>query len=231
MRSLAHRAEQDEQMDAADLDPATYARILTDLARVNWWTMAPRPTLAFLAKAIGDRRRFSLLDVGFGDGDMLRTIARWAQRRGIDADLTGVDLNPRSAGVARAKTPAGMNIRYITGDYRDHADGQDLIVSSLVTHHMDDPERIGFLRDMDRQARIGWFVNDLHRHLFAYLGFPVLARLMGWHRIVREDGQLSIARSFRPAEWRAMVAAAGLDPATVEIARRLPFRLCVARRH
>jgi hypothetical protein len=49
------------------------------------------------------------------------------------------------------------------------------------------------------------------------------------HRIVREDGQLSIARSFRPAEWRAILADAGIPPASVRIVRRFPFRLCVER--
>ncbi|RVT89495.1 methyltransferase domain-containing protein [Sphingomonas crocodyli] len=223
------RATQDEQMDAADIDPAEYARVLTDLAKVNWWTMATRPTLTFLDRAVADRRRFTLLDVGFGDGDMLRAIARWAAKRGIEADLIGVDLNPRSEDVARAATPADMPIRYITGDYRDHLGDVDLIVSSLVTHHMDDAERIDFLQTMERAARRGWFVNDIRRHWFPYLGFPILARLMGWHRIVREDGTLSIARGFVAREWRAMIDAAGLDPAAVSILPFFPFRLCVAR--
>ena len=218
-------------MDAADLDPAEYARVLTDLAKVNWWTMATRPTLRFLDRAVGDRRSFTLLDVGFGDGDMLRAVARWAAKRGIEAHLIGVDLNPKSAEVARAATPSTMNIRYVTGDYRDHLDNVDLIVSSLVAHHMSDAERIDFLRTMEHSAGVGWFVNDIHLHWLPWLGFPILARIMGWHRIVREDGTLSIARGFRPPEWHAMIAEAGLDPSTVAVERHFPFRLCVARRH
>jgi 2-polyprenyl-3-methyl-5-hydroxy-6-metoxy-1,4-benzoquinol methylase len=228
MRSLAHPAQEEEQMDAADLAPETYARVLADLASVNRWTMATRPTIGFLARALGDRRSFTLLDVGFGDGDMLRAIARWAARRGIAARLTGVDLNPKSKAVAEAKTAAHTDIRYVTGDYLEPAEQQpDFIISSLVTHHMDTLQRVAFLRVMQEKARIGWFVNDLHRHRFAYLGFPMLAQLMGWHRIVRQDGQLSIARSFRRAEWFGDIALAGIDPATIRIVRRFPFRLCV----
>ena len=100
MRSLAARALEDEQMDAAELDPATYAAILTDLAKVNRLTMTARPTLGFLERALGRATTFRLLDVGFGDGDMLRAIARWADARDIRADLTGIDLNPKSAAVA-----------------------------------------------------------------------------------------------------------------------------------
>lgn len=228
MRSLAIRAREGEQMDAIDLDPAVYARVLADLANVNRWTMAARPTIDFIARAIGDRRAFSLLDVGFGDGDMLRAIARWADRRGLAATLIGVDLNPNSAPVARGATPDHFAIDYRTGDYRDHLEpAPDLIISSLVTHHMTDEQRIGFLRDMHARARTGWHVNDLHRHRFAYIGFPLLARLMGWHRIVRQDGQLSIARSFRPDEWRTDIAAAGIPAAQIRVTRQFPFRLCV----
>ena len=221
-------------MDAPDLDPAVYAEVLTDLASVNRWTFAARPTLDFLARAVGDRRRFTLLDVGFGDGDLLRAIARWAEKRGIEAVLTGVDLNPGSAAIAKAATPDRFAIRYLTGDYRDHvrtAEGKDrfdLIVSSLVAHHMNYDQLLTFLRTMEAGAARGWHVNDLHRHRFAYLGFPLLARLMGWHRIVRQDGQLSIARAFRPREWTPLLAEAGLGPEAL-VTRRFPFRICVER--
>ena len=81
-------------MDSEDLDEATYVEVVHDLAKVNRITMAARPTLDFLARAVGERKRFKLLDVGFGDGDMLRRIADWADKRGIEAELVGVDLNP-----------------------------------------------------------------------------------------------------------------------------------------
>jgi hypothetical protein len=82
---------------------------------------------------------------------------------------------------------------------------------------------------MKEKARRGWLICDLHRHGFAYWGFPLLARLLVVHRIVREDGRLSIARSFRPAEWEEILRDAGIDPDLVTIVRRFPFRLCVER--
>jgi hypothetical protein len=78
---------------------------------------------------------------------------------------------------------------------------------------------------MDAEAKAGWMINDLHRHRFAWLGFPLLARLMRWHRIVRHDGQLSIARSYRPGEWLPLLHQAGVSRA--RIFRAFPFRLCV----
>jgi len=223
--TLATRSQAEELMDADDLDAATYADVVGDLASVNTVTLARRPTLDFLARATAGRKTFRLLDVGFGDGDMLRRIARWAAARGIEAELVGVDLNPRSEQAARAH---GGDIRYVTGDYADLADEPwDVIVSSLVAHHMTRNQLVAFLRFMERHASAGWFVNDLHRHGFAHWGFPILATLARWHPIVRHDGTLSIARSYRPDEWPPILSDAGISTATVR--RVFPFRLCVER--
>ena len=223
--SLAVRSQAEELMDADDLDAATYADVVGDLATVNTVTMARRPTLDFLARATAGRKSFRLLDVGFGDGDMLRRIARWAKAKGIEAELVGVDLNPRSEQAARAH---GGAIRYVTGDYADLAhEPWDVIVSSLVAHHMSHDQLIAFLRFMEGHASAGWFINDLHRHGFAHWGFPVLATIARWHPIVRHDGTLSIARSYRPDEWPPLLAEAGITEAKVR--RVFPFRLCVER--
>ena len=229
MSKLAVRSREDEQMDAADLDPAVYEQVLHDLARVNRWTFTAHPVLAFMNRAIGDAKRFRLMDVGFGDGDILRAIARWARRRGIEADLLGVDLNEKSVHAAQLATPGDLAIDYRAGDYLDQQGPFDFIISSQVTHHMTDDQLMTFLRHMEAEARMGWLICDLHRHGFAHWGFPILARLMMVHRIVREDGRLSIARSFRPAEWRELLAEAGIPEGAARIVRRFPFRLCVER--
>lgn len=224
---LETRALTEEQMDAEGLDPSIYARVLKDLAQVNTVTMARRPTLSFLNRVTArSSRPLRILDIGFGDGDMLRRIAHWAKARQQAVELVGIDLNPRSAEAAMTRTSASLPITYRTGDYADLADAPwDVILSSLVAHHMTHDQLVTFLRFMDQHAQRGWFINDLHRHGFAYAGYPLLARVAGWHRIVREDGTLSIARSYRPAEWPPILAEAGVHNARVF--RTFPFRLCV----
>ena len=229
MSKLDIRSREDEQMDAPDLDPAVYERVLHDLAKVNRFTFTAWPTLAFLKRAVGDATRFRLIDVGFGDGDVLRAVARWARRRGIEADLVGVDLNEKSVKAARDATPREMPIDYRAGDYADQPGPFDFIVSSQVTHHMTDPQLLAFLRHMEAEARMGWLVCDLHRLAFSYWGFPLLARFLMVHRIVREDGRLSIARSFRKAEWEDYLGQAEIAPQQVRIVRRFASRLCVER--
>ena len=149
---LAERLEAEELMDDPALPAGAYHQVLADLARVNRATFAYRPTLSFLDRAVGHRSDFRLLDVGFGDGDMLRAIAAWADRRGIAAELTGIDLNPRSKSAAEAKPSPSAPIRDLAGDYADLAGaGFDCIVSSLVAHHMSDAELDAFIRFMEER--------------------------------------------------------------------------------
>ena len=231
-QDFSRRSGQSEWMDGEDVPQEVYAACVTDLAKVNTVTLARPPTLAWLARAtrgLPAGGRFSLLDVGYGDGDMLRAIAAWAGRRGLKPYLRGVDLNPRSEPVARAKSGPGGDIDYRTGDAFADARPVDFIVSSLVTHHMPDPDVVRFLAWMEATAARGWFVNDLHRRAPAYWGFRLLSTVAGWHPFVRHDGPISVARSFRPAEWARLLAAAGVPAGAARVRRRFPYRLCVER--
>jgi 2-polyprenyl-3-methyl-5-hydroxy-6-metoxy-1,4-benzoquinol methylase len=221
-------ADLPELMDAPELDEAVYRRCLADLASVNRVTFTHRATLRWLARATAGRVGFSLLDVAFGQGDLLRAIAGWAAKRGLAADLSGIDLNPKSAAAAGLATPAGLKIAYLTGDVFEYAPAvaPDFIVTSQFTHHLDRGSIIRLLRWLEANAARGWFIADLHRHWLAYFGFPLLARLMRWHRIVRLDGTVSIARSFTRADWESMLAEAGI---AAEISWKTPFRYCVSR--
>ena len=223
---FARRADEPEWMDADDVPAATYAALIADLARVNTVTLARPPTLAWLARATQGLDSFSLVDIGFGHGDMLRAVAHWARRAGKRVELTGIDLNPRSAPVAAAAS-AGLGIRYLTGDAAALAGQPDFIISSLVAHHMADAELVGFIRWMEATAVRGWFINDLHRHRVAWAGFRALAGVLRWHPIVRHDGALSVRRAFVRGDWDRLLAAAGVQDA--EIRWHIPFRWGVGR--
>ena len=223
------RSPQLEWMDTEDVTAADFAACLRDLATVNTVTLARPPTIGFLRSLRLPRgSTLSVLDVGFGEGDMLRRIHRWGTRRGLRLHLAGIDLNPWSAAAARAATPPAMGIEYCTGDLFDQPPGGfDVVISSLFTHHLTDPQVVAFLHWMERTATRGWFVNDLHRHALAYHGFRALSAAAGWHRFVQHDGPISVARSFRRREWAALLERAGVQ---AELRWHMPFRLCVARR-
>ena len=224
-------------MDTEAVSEADFAACLRDLATVNTLTRARPPTIAWLRRATRGLPRgaeVSVLDVGFGEGDMLRRIHRWGRRRGLKLRLHGIDLQASSTAAARALTPASWGITYETGNLfdldQDGASGRrfDLIVSSLFAHHLDDGQVVAFLRWMERSAGRGWFINDLERHAVAYHGFRLLSAAAGWHRFVRHDGPVSVSRAFRREDWAHLLGEAGLD-GVAEVRWRLPFRLCVSR--
>jgi 2-polyprenyl-3-methyl-5-hydroxy-6-metoxy-1,4-benzoquinol methylase len=231
VRSFATRSTEDEWMDGEDVTTADFADLIHDLAIVNTVTLARRPTLNWLARAARDLDHFTLLDVGSGEGDMLRAVYAWAVKAGKTCNLIGIDINPRSEAAAVAATDPALPIAYVTGDVFDYRPSTppDFIVSAICTHHMPDALIARLLAWMDRAAVRGWYNSDLRRHWFAYYGFGLLARVARWHPTVVHDGQVSVARSFTRADWEALIAASGIPRAGVEITNEFPFRICVGR--
>ncbi len=235
MGKLARRSLVPELMDGDGLaDTALQARVLADLARVNRLTRTHQPVLQFLRKSwsqVPAGQPVSVLDVGSGEGDLLRAIWQLAQDLQRPVVLTGLDLHPDSTRAAQAATPAAMGIRFVTDDVfgfepadTDGTAGTDYIVNSQLAHHLSDAQLLAFLPWLQRHARRAWCIADLRRAWLPYLGFRWLARLAGWHWVVRIDGTRSIARACTVPEWQTLLAQAGVA-GTVE--RHLPFRLTV----
>jgi trans-aconitate methyltransferase len=207
---------------------------LHDISVVNRLTFAYRPTLAWLddlRPLLPRTRPLQIVDVGCGYGDALRRIHRWAITRNVPVVLTGIDLNPDAIRAARKATHPGTGITFHTGDAYtwEPPDGVDVILSSLLTHHLENDEIVQFLHWMESTARLGWFINDLHREAMPYRLFKLLARCTRWHPFVKNDGPVSILRSFRPEDWRLLCGTAGIAPGEYELRSYRPARLCVAR--
>jgi 2-polyprenyl-3-methyl-5-hydroxy-6-metoxy-1,4-benzoquinol methylase len=228
MLDFSQRADHDEAMDSIG-EYAEYRRCLRDLDAVSRIVLAHRPTLRFLDR-IADRSPgpLRILDVACGDGSMLRRIARWAKRRGIGVELTGLDLNPWAIRVAGEFRQTGPEIEYVVSDVFDHAPATvpDVILSAHFTHHLPELEVVRFLRWMEGTARLGWFVNDLHRHPNPYRLFGMLGRAMPWHPVIVSDGLISIRRAFTVEDWKRMVCVAEIEECT--IAEEFPARVTVA---
>jgi SAM-dependent methyltransferase len=231
---LARRSTAVEKMDTECRDYEDYSTCLRDLAQVNYVTRTHAPVLRWLRRGLGDSRSFSLLDVACGYGDLLRTVSRWAKRRGIAAQLTGVDRNPwatrAAADAAQDATQNNGGIRYVTSDVFEYEPDPtpDFIVSSQFAHHLDDATFPLFLAWLEARAARGWLVLDLRRHWIPYYGFPLLTWLFGWHRFIPIDGRISIARSLTADEWHAALDHAGLAQVT-KVRRYGPFRVEISR--
>ncbi|MEG9436037.1 methyltransferase domain-containing protein [Edaphobacter sp. HDX4] len=216
-----------ELMDG-DCSYEDFRDCLRSLGTVNRWLLGYRPTLSWLEQLqLGLRDPVHIVDVGSGGGDLLRQVAGWARGRGIPVQLTGIDLNPYAARAAAESTPKELGITWVTGDamvYRPEKQ-IDIVVSSLLAHHLEDEEIVALLRWMEAAAKVGWFINDLERSAWS-------SRMFGWvrwHWLVRHDGPVSFRRAFRKEDWVRLLAAAGVPREAVTLERWRPGRLCVGR--
>jgi 2-polyprenyl-3-methyl-5-hydroxy-6-metoxy-1,4-benzoquinol methylase len=213
---------------------------LRSLEQVNRWLQGYRPTLSWLAEPFLRKAErlppepldpVHIVDVGSGGGDLLRQIAAWARKQGIRVQLTGIDLNPYAARAAVESTPKELGIAWVTGDalvYRPEKP-IDIVVSSLMAHHLEDDEIIALLRWMEATAQVGWFINDLERSEWSCRMFGWVAKVAGWHRFVRHDGPVSFRRAFWEEDWVRLLAAAEVARDAVTVEHWLPGRLCVGR--
>jgi SAM-dependent methyltransferase len=221
-------SELPELMDG-DCSYEDFCDCLRSLEKVNRWLLGYRPTLTWLKRLPrGLREPMHIVDAGCGGGDLLREIAGWARRRGIAAQLTGIDLNPYAARAAAESTPKELEITWVTGNAMLHWPEKkiDIVVSSLTAHHLEDVEVVALLRWMEATAQVGWFINDLERAEWSYRMFGWVR----WHPIVRHDGPVSFRRAFRKEDWVRLLAAAEISREAVTLEHWRPGRLCVGRR-
>lgn len=230
LRTLKRRSLRRELMDGSGLgDAGLQSEVLADLAEVNRLTRTHAPVLQFLRQAwsrLPRERTLHVLDIGCGQGDLLRRIWAAAREDGRRVALCGLDLHPHAVLAARLATPPDVPVRYVAADVFEHQPQHvDFVVCAQVAHHLTDAQLLGLLGWVERHAREGWCITDLRRHWLPYLGFRWLARLLDWHPVVQVDGTRSIARAWTPLEWKRLLQQAGVE---ARVRCHLPFRLAVS---
>jgi SAM-dependent methyltransferase len=228
---FSERSYELEHIDKGDYTPEEYEGCLVELRLVNKWLGDARALKRSLVPEVerAALESFSVLDVGAGSGELLRVVAREARRRGWRARLTGLELNERSARAILEESQDFPEITAVRGDafHLPFADDSfDYAICSLFTHHFRDEAVVEILRELKRIARRRLYVIDLHRHALAYFLYTTAGRLFLHNRLLREDGALSIRRSFRAGELERLASEAQL--AEVEVRRRFPFRLVLS---
>lgn len=220
-----------EHLDKGDYTAAEYEGCLVELRRVNRWLGDARALRESLLSEIDklDLRSFSVVDVGAGSGELLRLVAGFARSRRQGSSLVGVELNQRSCSAILEQSGDFGEIGAVRGDafQLPFVDRQfDYAMCSLFTHHFRDADVITILRELGRVATRQVFVIDLHRNPVPYYFYTTVGKLFLHNRLIREDGALSILRSFKSAELRSLAERAGLEG--ISVTRSFPYRLVLS---
>jgi ubiquinone/menaquinone biosynthesis C-methylase UbiE len=218
------RVNTPEILDSPDCPPEEVARSLGDIQRMNRWFGGVRTSLALVERVAREtgRKKFSLLEVAAGFGEVPKLVAERLERCGIELQITLLDIaRTHLLEGKRAVVANGLSL-----PFRDES--FDLVSSNLFAHHLQPDEFKQFVREAARVSRCAVLINDLVRHpvhlALAYAAYPLLRSPASRH-----DGVASVRRSYVSDEMREMIASAFPENSVprVEIFRRYLFRMGV----
>lgn len=212
-----------EALDGGACSSDVARRILKDIARANA-LFGGRAAVAWgvrrLLRRVPPGSQLTLLDVGAGAGDIASAVRAIARRR--DVALVPVGLDPHPAAVQLCREAGVLPLRASVAAFPLGPKAVDIVIASQFLHHFSRPSAMALARAFDEIARLGVVVAEPRRTAAAAAGIWLAGHALGFHPIARDDGVISVRRSFRVDELRDLLANAGL-PAVVR--RRPGFRV------
>jgi SAM-dependent methyltransferase len=205
-----------------DRDPALQRRSHRDIALANRLFGGIHAVEAELAPWFrGAAPSASLLDVGTGTGDIPDRLRNLAAADGLTLDVFGLDGRFELVKATREHPVAGIAGDALALPFASQA--FDFVIASQVLHHFAFDDAVQLVREMHRVARRRVIIADLRRSWVAVAGLWLVSFPLGFHRVSRHDGMVSILRGFEPSELRDLVrSAVGVTP---EVKRRVGWRV------
>lgn len=217
---MTYRAQGQEIMDDFSLKGEELRDALDKIAGINKMLGGNSLTLQGVEKLLKGlkHKTVTIIDIGCGNGAMLRTLAAYGHKKGYNFTLLGIDANAFTVQYAETLSTGYDGVSYQCLDVFDEAFAAldyDIALCTLTLHHFSDAEIVSLLHTVAAKAKIGAVVNDLHRSKTAYRLFKVLCFLFGLNRMSREDGLVSIRKGFKKQELLAYSRKLGSKKFTV----------------
>ena len=165
--------------------------------------------------------------MGCGGGEFtIRLAERYAE-----AKIEGIDISDEAIEIAREnlkKAPKRIpHVHFSTSYLHEVSESFDVVMATLVTHHLSDQELLSFLKEASQKAKRAVILNDLHRHFLASLSFNLITPILFPNRLVKHDGSLSIKRAFTRQDWWRYLEAAGINKNACTVVWHWAFRWIV----
>lgn len=231
MSKFSIRSLKKELLDNSDIPAADLYQNLKELAFINTWLGGHRVTVKGLEKLkLLKQKTYTLIDIGCGGGDNLIIVAQWARKNGYTFNLLGVDLKKDCIDYAKKQCATFPEISFIEDDYRNLPQLNyhfDIALACLFTHHLSNDEISSLISWCDKNAKVGFVINDLHRHWFAYYSIAWLTRLFSKSYLVKNDAKLSVLRAFNKRDWQLILQQAQINQLNITINWAWAFRWLV----
>lgn len=201
-----NRSTQNEIMDSLDFQGEEMQNLLKDLTTVNKWLGGDSITTNGLQKLLKNHpksKEVIILDIGCGDGHMLRKCSDFAQEEGYLVKCIGIDFNKNILEYAKLQSKEYPNIEFTKVDVffdENLIPNSDIALFTLFLHHFSDQKIEYLLRSVLSQVNNGLIINDLQRSKQAFFLFKLLSKLFLKTKTAEHDGLVSIARGFRKHE-------------------------------
>lgn len=211
MISTKNRSNQSEEMDDFDFSGPVLTKTLNQIANINKWLGGNAVSINGLKKLLKDcplDKKITVIDLGCGNGDMLRVVADYGRKRGLDFDLLGVDANQHTIDYARELSKEYAEISYVMQDVlADDFEGIpcDIVLATLFMHHFKKEEITTLVTSMLNRANTGIIINDLHRSKLAYFLYKLVTFPVK-NQMVKKDGLISILRGFKRKDLNEMAS-------------------------
>ena len=204
--SNKYRSQQVEIMDDLDFQGEEMKNLLGDLKYVNKWLGGNKVTLDGIEKLLrGNSKKepITILDIGCGDGQLLRNCAKYAENNNLKLKCIGLDFNKNILEYAENQSKDFPNIKFQKVDVfleEELIPNCDIAVCTLFLHHFSDESIAELLKILLKKSNNGLVINDLQRSRIAFNLFKIVSNLFLKTDTAKHDGLVSIARGFKKDE-------------------------------
>jgi len=201
-----HRTGQTEIMDDFLLAGEELRVTLDRISKINQFLGGNSITLDGVKKLLSRADKngtITIVDIGCGNGEMLRMLSDYGDKNKIDLNMMGIDANDYTVNYARTLSKDYANISYLCADIFEtdfENVSYDIVLCTLTIHHFDNEKIIELIDNLVKASNVGIVINDLQRSKVAYRLFQAVGTFFRLNKMTRADGLISILRGFKRDE-------------------------------